>query len=167
MARTNASMSGVELRKSRRNDEIRKKLNCRKAVAPITGIPLAIFFWAFPPTIASSQNHPHPSVSTTGNQSPAIGSSGRDVIINYNATVKGTGHELQRGTFLLDSPNLDNLSGPQASKRIVCSALAGTPVLPTGKREDYGPIKDYWWEVAINTGNCAGKRGWVVWNSLK
>jgi hypothetical protein len=143
----------------------RKKLNFWGAVASIIGVPLAVFLWVFPPTTASSQSQPRSSVSTTGAQSPAIGSSGRDVIINYNAPVKGMGHELKRSTPLVDSPNPANLVGPEASKHIVCTVLAGTPVTPTGKTAKISGL-DMWHEVEVNAGDCQGKRGWVEFTSL-
>jgi hypothetical protein len=87
------------------------------------------------------------------------------VIKAYNAPVKEMGHELKRSTFLVDSPNA-NLSSQGASKQIVCNALAGTPVSFTGRTADSGPLKDYWQEVTINTGACAGKSGWVGSDSL-
>jgi hypothetical protein len=145
-----------------------KKLNFWRAVTLIGGIPLAlVLYWAAQPMTASSQTQPRPSVSATGNQSPAIGSSGRDVIINYNAPVKGTSPELQRSTLLLDSPNLANLNSQESAKHIVCNVRAGTAVSLTGHTEPSNQIKDYWQEVTITTGNCAGKSGWVVWDSLQ
>lgn len=142
---------------------IRKKLNFWGAVASIIGVPLAIFFWALPPTTASSQSQPPSSVSTTGYQSPAIGSSGRDVIINYNATVKETGYELKRSTPLMDTSDLAVLLGKDISKHIVCDAIAGTSVTPTGQtaqRMREVEVTD------VLAGECTGKKGWVSIESL-
>ena len=65
----------------------RKKMNFWAAVASLLGFPLAILglYWALHPPTASSQSQSRPSVSTTGNQSPAIGSSGGDINIQYNS----------------------------------------------------------------------------------
>jgi hypothetical protein len=142
-------MSRAEFRRSRR-----KKLNFWGAVASIIGVPLAIFFWVLPPTTASSQSQSHPSVSTTGYQSPAIGSSGRDVIINYSSPVKGTGYELKRSTPLMDSS--------EAPMRMVCSVPAGTSVSPTGKKAN----SEMWWQVKVIDGDCTDKVGWVSLESL-
>ena len=146
----------------------REKLNFWGAVASIVGVPLAIvLYWATQPMTASSQSQPRTSVSTTGDRSPAIGSSGSDVIIHYNAPVKEKGYVLRNvkygATLLVDPPDFAGMNDP---KHHGCLAPAGTPVRPTGRKADTNQIKDYWREVTVIAGDCAGKDGWVASENL-
>jgi hypothetical protein len=79
------------------------------------------------------------------------------------------GHELTRSTPLVDTPDLAALLSKDASKHIVCDALAGTAVTPTGKiAKISGVVMSR--EVAVTdttAGECTGKRGWVSVQSLK
>ena len=138
-----------------------KKLNFWGAVASIIGVPLAIFFWVLPPTTASSQSQPRSSVSTTGYQSPAIGSSGGDINIQYNsAPVKEKSYVLRNvkygATGLVDSPDPAAMGDP---KRLPCLAPAGTSVVLTGRKANMGQIEEYLREVKVSAGNCVVRSG--------
>jgi hypothetical protein len=74
-----------------------KKFYFWSAVASILGFPLTILglYWAVQPPTASSQSQPRPPVSTTGAQSPAIGSNEGSVTFYYNNQNKEKGYVLR------------------------------------------------------------------------
>jgi hypothetical protein len=146
-----------------------KKLNFWGAVASIIGLPLAVvLYWMAQPMTASSQSQPRAPVSTTGDQSPAIGSNTGTIIINYDAPAKGKSAVLRHSSrggvpMLFDLPSIDAISDP---KHHLCSVLAGTSAMLTGRKADMGVLKDYWREVMITAGDCASKVGWAMSQNL-
>jgi hypothetical protein len=139
-----------------------EKIGLIGALASI--VSLALYFL---PLTTSSQSQPRTSVSTTGEQSPAIGSNEGNVTINYNAPVKEKNSVLRNpksgATPLLDSPHLAVVNDP---KHHVCLVPAGTPATLTGRIAAMGKIKDGWQEVTVTTGDCANKVGWAMKENL-
>ena len=140
----------------------RKKLNFWGAMASIVGIPLAIvLYFAAQPGSVNGETH---SVNST-NQSGGVTA----YQVNVNAPVKEKGYVLRgaRGgaAAIVDSPNLANLVGKDASKHVVCLVPAGTPIAPTGRKESIGGL-DMWQEVMVTAGDCANKVGWAARENL-
>jgi hypothetical protein len=98
-----------------------------------------------------------------------MGSVGGNVTIYYHAPIKGIGHELTRSTPLVDTPDFAALLSKDQSKHIVCNALDGTAVTPTGNTAKMSGVVMSREVVVTDTtaGECTGKRGWVSVQSLK
>jgi hypothetical protein len=104
---------------------------------------------------------------TYGWCSPAVGQAGGNVTINCQQPEKGYVLRGARGgaAAIVDSPNLANLVGKDASKHVVCLVPAGTPIAPTGRKESIGGL-DMWQEVMVTAGDCANKVGWAARENL-
>src|SRR4029450_10443767 len=108
----------------------RKKLNFWGAVASIVGligIPLAlVLYWATPTGAGGDTVNVNSSRQSGGITAYQV---------NVNTPVKEKGYVLRNtrsgATAIVDSPNLANLVGKEASKHMVCLVPAGTPVTLT------------------------------------
>jgi hypothetical protein len=130
-------------------------------VASIIGIPLALALYWATPTGAGGD-----TVNVISSQQSG-GITAYEV--NVNTPGKEKGYVLRNvkygATAIVDSPNLANLVGQDASKHVVCLVPAGTPVRPTGRTEKIGGL-DMWQEVIVAVGDCANKVGWAARENL-
>lgn len=140
-----------------------EKIGLWGSIASIIGLVIVFI----PPSVSSSPNQTQ-NISTSGNQSPAIGSNNRDVTINYNnpEQTKSKSYVLRNtkvgSTLVVNTPSLDAAGDPT---KHVCMAPAGTPIQLTGKRAKMGMI-DMWREIKIISGDCESKVGWTALENI-
>lgn len=138
-----------------------EKISLYGSLASIIG--LVLFF--IPSTSSSTEPTAQTTVSTAGNQSPAIGSNNGSVTINYggqsSSSKTGKNYILRNpkagATAIINSPSLDVAINPANQ---VCIVPAGTQVILLGDKAKSGGI-DMWRKVKVVSGECANKMGWV------
>ncbi|MEK8088126.1 hypothetical protein WNB94_17175 [Aquabacterium sp. A3] len=140
-----------------------KKIGLWGSIASIVGLALVFF-----PPSASSQGEQKSQATTSGAKSPAIGTNQGNITINYggDSTTPEKRYVLRNprtgATLVVDKPSLDAAQDP---KHHVCTALAGTAVIPTGESEKMAGI-DMWRKIRITSGECTNKSGWVAIENL-
>lgn len=129
-------------------------------------VSLALYFY---PSAAASQSEPNVQVSTTGTQSPAIGTNQGNVTINYgsSAAPHEKGYVLRNrsagASLVVSRPTLDAAT---AQNLQVCLAPAGTPIsLYEGETAKMAGL-DMWQRVKILSGQCANKVGWATTENI-
>lgn len=139
-----------------------EKISLYGSLASIIGLVLF-----FVPSTSSSTEHPtSTTVSTTGSQSPAIGSNNGSLTINYGGQTNSSSKTEKKyvlknpqygATLIVNKPSLDASADP---KNHVCIAAAGTPIVMLGEKAQLGGM-DRWRKIKVTSGECTNKIGWV------
>ncbi len=140
-----------------------EKIGLWGSIASIIGLVVVFFS----PSVSSDTNNSQ-TITTSGNQSPAIGANNGEVIINYNNPENNNkkSYVLRNtkagATLVVSAPSLDAAGDPA---KHICMAPAGTPIDLTGKTAKMGVI-DMWREVKITSGSCVNKIGWAALENI-
>ncbi|MBR8842397.1 hypothetical protein [Pseudoalteromonas sp. JC3] len=133
-----------------------KKVSVAASFATIVGTLIA----GYSAFVSSGEARVNQTIN--GEKNTVIGEVSGQLTINYNDTGSKSQNLVLRNrstgvSLIISEPNI--MAATDKSKH-VCNAIAGTPVVLTGRVADMSGIP-MWKEVSILKGDCAGKVGWA------